>query len=544
MQADVCIVGAGAAGGVLAFELGRRGIDVGVLESGPRHDFARRREYVREYLRHENPWRSRLPHQDAHTFGGRATYDLEGRRARGIGGSTLAWEGYALRFHHSDFRLRSEHGIAEDWPIAYDDLEPFYARAETAVGVAGADDDPLASPRSGPFPLPAFPFSYSDGAFAPVCAKLGVGFAHMPQARNSIAYAGRARCQACATCHVCPTGAKASTDLTHIPGAEATGHVRIATEATVLRLETDRAGAVGAAVYAGPDGVERRMRARLFILAAGAVENARILLLSNGLANRSGLVGQRFMAQPSIDVIGRVSDNMYPYRIGFSTAVSRQSATGGDRTARAAYLLEFLNSAGGTPGDLAIRSRLTGEALRRHVQGEFGRRLGIRIYCEHLPQPNNSVSLNPRVRDHLGLPGPHVTYRVSAYEARALDEGTTVAAKILRGVGATDVRYMLMSPAAHQIGTHRMGTDPRTSVVDPNLRVHDVPNLYLVGSGCFVTSSAMPPTLTIAALAIRAADHIAARLRPGESGGGAQRGAHAPKLVDGTERLEDHERAR
>ena len=518
MEAEVCIVGAGAAGGIMALELGRLGVSVVVLESGPRHDFAERRQYVRKYLRRENPWQSPLEGQDRHTIGGRVAYGLEGRRARGVGGSTLHWEGYALRFTAGDFRMRSQHGIADDWPITYDDLEPYYARAEAALGVAGASDDSSASPRSSPFPLPAFPFSYSDGFFARACSTLGIGFHHLPQARNSVAYGGRSQCLACSTCHVCPTGAKASTDLTHIPAAEATGKVRVLTEASVLRLEVDRAGAISTAVYAGPDRVERRLTAKIFVLAAGAVENVRLLLLSrsadfpDGLANRSGLVGKLFMSHPSVDAIGRVKDNAYPYRIGFSTAMSRQFAVDGDRSTRGAFLLEFLNSAGPKPGEIAVASRLTGGALRRQVQEEFGRRLGIRIYCEQLPDRANSVSLNPRVRDYFGSAAPHITYRIGPYERSALDEGKKVAARILESVGATYVGATPLSPAAHQIGTHRMGADPRASVVDPNLRAHDVPNLYLVGSGCFVTATASPPTLTIAALAIRAAEHIAAEI--------------------------------
>src|ERR1041384_2693081 len=205
MDAEVCIVGAGAAGSIMAFELGRRGINVAVLEAGPRHDFAARRQYVRALLRHEDPWQSRLPGQDTHSSSGAIPYRLEGRRARGIGGSTLHWEGYAVRFHESDFRLRSLYGVGDDWPVSYSELDPYYTRAEAALGVAGDADDPNASPRSTPFPLPAFPFSYSDGFFSRACRTLDIGFHHLPQARNSIAHGGRAQCQACATCIACPT---------------------------------------------------------------------------------------------------------------------------------------------------------------------------------------------------------------------------------------------------------------------------------------------------------------------------------------------------
>jgi choline dehydrogenase-like flavoprotein len=520
VEDDVCIVGAGAAGGIMALELARRNVRVVLVESGPRHDFRQRGEYVRRYLKRENPWRTSLPELDRNTVGGATPYLLEGRRARGIGGSTLHWEGYAFRFHADDFRLRSLYGIADDWPISYQELEPYYGRAEHGLGVAGAADDPWASTRSTPFPLPAFPSSYSDKLFAQACRSVGIAVHSLPQARNSVAYGGRSQCRACGTCQVCPTGAKASTDLTHVPEAEVTGRVRVLTEATVLRLEVDSSGQVSTAVYARPDKVEQRVTARIFVVAAGAVETARLLLLSTtrtfpkGLANESGLVGKYFMSHPTIDVMGRAREKVYPYRIGFSTAMSRQFAVERDRGARGAFFLEFLNSAGPKPDQIALASRQWGQALREHVRGEFGRWLGIRIYCEQLPERANSVSLNPKVRDYFGNPVPHLRYSVGGYERRTLTKAQEVAGKIFAALGLIDVRSDPLTFAAHQIGTHRMGADPRTSVVDPNLRAHDVPNLYLVGSGCFVTASASPPTLTIAALAIRAAEDITARLRP------------------------------
>ena len=207
---------------------------------------------------------------------------------------------------------------------------------------------------------------------------------------------------------MCPTGAKASIDLTHIPQAERTGRVQVRPEATVLRLETDDAGRVSAALYAQRDRVERRLRARVFVLAAGAVENARLLLLSasrgfpTGLANRSGLVGKFFMSHASVEVTGRAREKVYPYRIGFSTAMSRRFAVERDRNRQGAFMLEFMNSAGPTPDRLALTSQLWGEALRARVREEFGRWLGIRVYAEQLPERENAVTLSPSL-----VPPPH-----------------------------------------------------------------------------------------------------------------------------------------
>jgi choline dehydrogenase-like flavoprotein len=526
VDTEVVIVGAGAAGGVLALELARRGIGVVVLESGPRHDVGRRREYVRRFLRHQNPWETSPRELDRQTISGDAAYRLEGRRARGVGGSTLAWEGYALRFHASDFRMRSLHGVADDWPLAYPDLELDYAAAERLLGVAGSDDDPRASPRSTPFPLPPFALSHSDARLAGACSRLGIALHRLPQARNSRPYGGRPACSACATCQVCPTGARASIDLTQVPEAEATGRAQVRTEATVLRLETDGLRRVTAAVYAERDGTRRRVTARAFVVAAGAVEAARLLLLSAsgefpaGLANGSGLVGRYFMSHPAIDVRGRAAERVGPYRIGFSTAMSRQFAVGGDRARRGAFLLEFLNSAGPTPEELAAASGVWGEALAQRVRDEFGHWLGIRAYVEPRPDRANAVSLNRRAADPFGSPGPHIHCNVGPYERQGLDEAAGVARRILTAAGCSGLLVSPRSFAAHQIGTHRMGADPRTSVVDADLRAHDLTNLYLVGSGCFVTASASPPTLTIVALAIRAARHLATDLRTSVRVGG------------------------
>ena len=520
MDADVVIIGAGAAGGILALELARRNIQVVVLEAGPRHDLARRGEAVRRYLRREDPWPTSLPDLDRYSVGGPTPYPLKGRRARGVGGSTLYWEGYALRMHASDFGMRSAYGVGDDWPLAYADLEPYYGAAEAALGVAGAADDPWASPRTGPFPLPAFAFSHSDGLFERAAKSVNVPLQHFPQARNSVAYGGRSVCRACSTCQVCPTGARASVDLTHVPQAEATGYARVKTDVAALRLLHGASGEVTSVVYAGADRREQRLDGSVFVLAGGAVENARLLLLSrsprfpDGLANRSGLVGKYFMSHPSIDVTGRTDAHVYPYRIGFSTAMSRRFSVEGPRSTRGAFLLEFLNSAGPTPQRLALASGLWGEALQRRVREEFGHVLGIRVYAEQLPAAINAVSLNPRVTDYFGSPVPHLHYSVGAYERNALDAAKDVASRILAAAGARDIRSSPLTFAGHQMGTHRMGADPRTSVVDRDLRAHDVDNLYLVGAGAFVTAGASPPTLTIGALAMRAAAHIARRLRP------------------------------
>ena len=515
LEADVCVVGAGAAGAVVAFELVQRGLRVVTLEAGPRYDAGGRAVEARKAARGEAPWVAPVSGLLRYTARGGVAYDLGPRRVRAVGGTTLHWEGYALRLHPDDFRTRSQYGVGEDWPIAYADLEPYYVRAERALGVAGVADDPWGPPRSAEFPLPAFPFSHTDGIFADACRQVGVRIHCLPQARNSVPYDGRSACRACATCDACPTGAKASVDLTHIARAEATGRLTLVSGAVVVRLDADGAGRIVRAVYVDGSGARQAARARVFVLAGGGVENVRLLLTSrsaafpDGLGNRSGLVGQYFTSHPAIDVTGRLERPVRPYRIGFSTAMSRQYAIGPERGRRAPFMLEFLNSAGLPPHLLALTSGLSGDALQRHVAREFGHTLGIRVYCEQLPDRDHTVDLDPSAADHLGLSLPRLTWNVGAYERRGLDEAADVAARILRAAGATDIRTGRLSVAAHQVGTHRMGRDPRASVTDPDLKLHDVPNVYVLGSGAFPTASSSPPTLTIVAMAIRAAEHIA-----------------------------------
>jgi glucose dehydrogenase len=513
LETDVCVVGAGPAGAILAAELGRRSIPVVVLESGPRYDVTALEAAQRRVIRGETPFPSEDPTLDRHAVEGDSGFRLDGKRVRGVGGSSLHWEGYAMRLREGDFALRCRYGLADDWPLTYADLEPYYARAEAELGVAGALDD--ACPRGTPFPLPAFPFSYSDGIFARACAAVGVRMQALPQARNSTEYDGRPACLSCGTCHVCPIGAKATVDLTHLAPAEASGRVRVLERAHVLRLECTGAGHVRSALYRDATGRHMRVHARRFVLAAGAIENVRLCLLSagrehpDGLANASGLLGAYFMSQPVVDFTARVGEHLFPYRTGISTAISRQFEDREDRAVGGSFWMEFRNRAGGTPAEIALESGAWGLALRETVLSRFGRQAGIRVWVEHLPDRANHVRLSPKLRDGYGCPAPHVVYRVGAYERVTVARAARVARRIFAAMEGTDVRQSPLMNGGLMMGTHRMGEDPRTSVVDPDQRAHDVENLYLVGSGSFVTGGAAPPTLTLAALALRTAEAIA-----------------------------------
>jgi glucose dehydrogenase len=518
---DVCIIGAGLAGGLIAHELASRGINVVVLEAGPWHEPAARAQRMALALDGEEAWPSDNPARDRYTNSGPVDYPLSRARVKGVGGTTLHWGGLALRFHETDFRMRSLYGLADDWPISYEELEPWYGAAESALGVAGMGDDPFASPRSSPYPLPAFPFSHSDRFFKDAFDRAGVQLHHVPWAINSVRYGDRPACQAFATCgspyNVCPIGAVYSAD-THVRRALGTGRAALITEAAVVRLVTDEAGKVREATYMTTDMQEHSQRAKVFVLAAHGIESARLLLLSDssifpdGLANSSGTVGKYFMEHLQFNGSGTIEHRLDPFRIGFHTAESNQFSTSSRRDQVGGYRLAPLDTASGTPEQIAVRSGKWGDELAEEIRQAFGRRIAIYAQLEQLPDVSNTITLDPAVHDVFGDPVPRINYSIGDYELATRRDAAVTMARLLEAAGARDLRFPSNERLGfnwHHMGVCRMGDDPAASVVDRNLRAHDVQNLFIAGSSVFVTGGVAQPSLTIAALALRAADYIA-----------------------------------
>ncbi len=505
----------------MAYELASQGLTVVILEAGPRHDPNARFTYMQDSLMHDrDPWASDLPARDAYTNAGDIRYPLHRTRVKAVGGSTLHWHGRALRLHEADFRMRSLFGVAEDWPIGYADLEPYYRQAERALGVAGIADNPFASYRSSDYPLPPFPFSYDDRIFQKACAKLGIVMHHVPWARNSVPYHGRPPCQAFATCgshRVCPISAQYTSER-HIRLAEETGRTRTIANATVRRLNV-KSGQVHSVTYATLDRSHHDQPARTFVLAAHAIESARLLLLSEssefpqGLANASGLVGRNFMEHLYLEVQARVRERVYPFRIGFGTAETHQFVPSRKRDEIGSIKIEF-ESGGPEPREIALRSGKWGSDLAEEIRQSFGRVVHISLEIEQLPRVENSITLDPEVKDHFGDPVPRISFSVGGYETATAKKAIEIGEQIVSAIdgavvtrgGAEALRRLTFG--SHHMGTCRMGTNPDTSVVNANLRAHNVENLFIVGSSVFVTSGAVQPSLSIAALAIRAARHI------------------------------------
>ncbi|NHN49729.1 GMC family oxidoreductase [Halostella sp. JP-L12] len=522
-RVDVCVVGAGPAGALVAHRLAAGGHDVVVLEAGERFDPADRLERMERSIRpghdHLDVW-DMGGERDAYSNAGDRFYPLNSARVKGVGGSTNHWQGMVMRLHEGDFELESRTGVGADWPIDYEDLRPYYADAEAELGVAGADDNPFAPPREEPFPMPAFRPSYSDSLFAEACEELGVAMHSVPNARNSEPYDGRGECVGFGTCKpVCPSGAKYSADV-HVRKAESEG-ARVIDRAPVQRLVHDADGErVEAAVYATPDGREHRQEARQFVLAAGGVETPRLLLLSaseqypDGLANSSGLVGRYFMDHLFAGMGGTIDEPTRQNHVGFITSESHQFYDDADAEV-GSFKLEFLNYAGPSPVETALSSDEWGDALLDDLRGAYGNHVAMGALAGQLPREENRITLDPSTTDDHGNPVPQIHWSLDERTKRTLERANEIQREILTELGV-DIQWSVgpenTGPAFHHMGTTRMGTDPAASVVNPRLRTHDLANLWVPSSSAFVTGGALNPTLTIAALALKAADHVDAEL--------------------------------
>jgi len=532
-DADVVIVGAGLAGGLAAHALARSGIRVVLLEAGPSID---RGDAVDRFNASPDkgpnspyPSSGYAPHPDDADWGGyyvQAGPDpFHGLYLRVAGGTTWHWGGFVQRFRPNDFAMRSLYGVGLDWPIAYADLEPWYERAERELGVAGDDGHEFGGPRRNPYPMPGVPATYLDGVVAKAAAGLGLSLGVFPQARNSVDYDGRPPCCGSASCvPICPIGAKYD-GAVHVQKAVDAGALLV-TQAVAREIVAGDDGRIRAVRFLRPDRSEGEATGKVFVVAAHAIESAKLLLMSrddrrpDGIGNSSGQVGRNLMGQIDMASLCLTAEPLYPYRGPVMTSGimefrdgpfrAHQSAIGtslsnaGWTRARGPLLTARALAAQGLRGK-ALEERLTWRTLRELVLGST---------AETLPDPENRVTPDPDLRDPLGLPRPRVAYRIDDYARAGLAAARERHARIFAALHATEITHEEPATSTAIIaGTARMGADPRASVVDPELRAHDHANLFLVGSGAFPTVTASQPSLTIAALSLRAAERIAADLK-------------------------------
>jgi len=455
---------------------------------------------------------------------------------RMVGGSTWSWRGNCPRFIPSDFKLKTLFGVGRDWPLDYDELEPWYCEAERELGVSGNHDELnglFGSQRSKEFPMPGIPLSYSDERIKPRIdgeTVLGtkVRVVTTPQARNSRFYDGRPACEGESSCiPLCPIQAKYNA-TTHLRRVLAQPGVELRPAAVVTRLERGRDGSVRDVVYrdwrSDDPMEERRVRGDVVVLAAHAIETPKILLMSDGLANGSGQVGRNLMDHVQFELIATFPESVYPFR-GPQSITSIEDFRDGDfRRERSAFRMTIGNDGWGRTGSpAAVIGRLLddgtyGSTLPGAIADQITRMVRLSFSTEMLADPNNRVELSPN-KDRLGIPRPLFTFDIGAYAEGGLRHGFKVAtalfelmdAKVFPGAKQLDndqTKRVNWNTAAHIMGTCLMGDDPSDSVVDRWGRAHEVPNLWIVGSSVFPTSATANPTLTLAALTLRTADTI------------------------------------
>ena len=522
---DVLIIGSGASGAAVAWSLADTKMRILCLEQG---DWMKQSDYPSN----GRDWEARLYDDFATSPNRRARptdYPINDDNSpikvvnfNGVGGSTIMYTGHYPRLHPSDFRVRTLDGVADDWPIDYATLEPFFAENDRMTGVSGLAGDPAYPPKQPP--MPPLPLGKSGTRFAHAMNKLGWHWWPSDTAVATTEYDGRAPCINLGHCTpACAQGAKASTDITYWPHAIRAG-VEPRTRCRVREITTNEHGMASGAIYYDAEGVERFQPAEVVIMACNGVGTPRLLLNSvsgrfpNGLSNSSGLVGKNLMFHPYAQVFGYVEEPLDSNRGPPLCLWSKEFyETDPSRDFVRGYAFQFGRGIG--PVTEAIISEADGRLPwgvdhHRAFRTLVGRRIGLSAICEDLPEEHNRVTLDPVLRDGHGIPAPKVDYTLSQNSLRMMDHGIARAKDILAAAGASNVGVQspILNGGWHLLGTARMGMDPERSVVNEWGRCHDVKNLFIVDGSIFVTSGGVNPTCTIQALALYIADNMKRRL--------------------------------
>ena len=537
-EVDFVIVGSGAAGGVLAKELSTAGFKVVVLEQGPwiaPNEFSH--DEIKVFFERQL---TNDPRQQPQTF--RKTPQDKAEKHNGViygrlvGGGSAHFTANYWRFHEIDFVERTRRGEIPgtgfaDWPVTYAEMEPYYTKVEWEVGVSGlAGSSPFDPPRSQPYPVPPMPVKSSGVIFERAARKLGWHPFPAPLAILSQSYRGRAGCIHCGRCEGfgCEVGAKSSSLASVIPVAQQTGRCEIRTASYAYRVETNAQGRATGVAYFDARRQAQFQKARAVILSANGAETPRLLLLSRsphspqGLANSSGLVGKHLMINGYHEVYATFDEPLNDYK---SVAVSRVLHDfyeldpklgfygGGGLDARFGMTpLRF--GMGALPSDVPR----WGKAYKDWLES-YSRTMIVACHAASLPVEANSISLDSELKDAWGLPAMCMTYRDHPDDLKTVSYLNERAQELMNAAKARKVWTWPVheqSFAVHLLGTCRMGNDPKSSVVNVNHCTHDVPNLFLCDGSSFVTSGRGQPTMTIQALAFRAAEKIVAAARRGD----------------------------
>lgn len=532
---DFVIVGSGAAGGVLAKELSTRGHSVVVLEQGPRRtvsDFRHDEKavWLDGDLLAKTPFSWRQKESDVAQRGAGGLF-----YSAGVGGSSVHMTANFWRFRPIDFNERSVLGAVPgaslaDWPITYEELEPYYTKVDWEVGVSGVPG-PSDAPRSRPYPMPPLPVKSSGVLLERGAAKLGLKAFPAPMAILSRPHNGRPACQHCGFCigFGCEYNAKSSSLASVIPVAEATGRCEIRPHSHVRGVEVNARGRATGVLYFDAEKREQRQLARAVILAANGVETPRLLLMSessrfpNGLANSSGMVGKHLMFNGAGITHGEYEHPLNEHRsvevtrlmLDFYDSDPKRGFYGGGGVDARGGIWFPVFASSNTPEGM----RGWGAEWKAWFAHAYSRTMQLYGHTTSLAVESNSVSLDPTLKDEFRRPAARITYEDHPDDLATMRFFYEKTKELHQAAGAKRIwgpPPAVSNLTAHLLGTARMGNDPRTSVVDRDHRTHDVRNLFICDGSSLVTSGRGQPTMTIMALAFRAGERISDAAKRGE----------------------------
>lgn len=510
----VVVIGSGAGGGTLSNELAQKGIKVICLEAGARYDIA-------DFVNDEWASFAQLAWKDKRTTSGtwRVAKDFPELPAwivKAVGGTTTHWAGASLRFQDHEWKARSTYGNVEgaallDWPIDGAEMTPWYEKAESKMGTTGTNN------------IPRLPGNNNFKILHAGATKLGYKEVHTGNMSiNSRPRDERPSCQQLGFCFQgCKMGAKWSTLYTEIPKGEATGNLEVRPNAHVVQIEHDASGKVSAVVYADGDGKLQRQKARVVALAGNSIESPRLLLNSHsalfphGLANGAGHVGRHYMRHTTGSVYAVFDKPVHMYR-GTTMAgiVQDESRNDPSRGYVGGFELETISL--GIPFMAAFLSPGGWGRDFTSTLDRYDHMAGMWIVGEDMPQASNRVTLNAEFKDEHGMPIANVHYDDHPNDEAMRNHAYKQGAALYKAVGANRTILTPPYPSTHNLGTNRMSEKADDGVVNRWGQTHEVKNLFISDGSVFTTSAAENPTLTIVALAIRQADHLAGAMSRNE----------------------------
>ena len=544
-EVDFVVIGSGAAGGVMARQLSQAGFSVVVLEQGGWGAYGHEQDYSKDELanRYPDPVDRLMsdPSTQRNTFRRNAAENATpGGHNYGcvVGGGTVtygasSWRHLPWEFNEaSTFGTMAGTGIA-DWPISYAELEPYYTMAEWEIGIAGERvDTPFMAPMSKPFPLPPQPIKSSGALFKLAGARLGLTVVPNVAAIITQPYKGRGACINCGMCsgYGCQTKARSSSAVALLPDAVATNRCEIRANCYVREISVDHSGKVTGAVYFNKADNNREIfqKAKVVVLSANGTETPRLLLMSksarfpNGLANSSGVVGKYLMSGNGGGASALFEHPLNEYKgcvtgaaiLDYVPNDSRRGFYGGGRMTARGFTSPIEYGLGGVHD-----APSWGAGYKKALIEQANRKMVIANFVSQMPIETNRVDLDPDVKDAWGLPAMRITSTSHENDLKAVAFFNEKSLEILKAAGAKEVWGQAVGDArggAHSRGTCRMGNDAKSSVVNKFHRAHDVPNLFVVDGSSLVTGGRNHPTLTISALAFRAAEHLAAAAKKGD----------------------------